>query len=217
MYKMKYISFIIINLLFLSIHTSGKAQENITEGQTIFKSRCASCHAVDKRLVGPALKDVYNRHDEQWIIDFVHSSQTLIKKGDETALKLFDEYNQTIMPDHKDLTEKQIKNILAYIKDESTQVPIVSKGYVPEFTKPYRDKKSIIDKIVYLNFDEPQKPIKPEDTVSWVLIATIIVLLGVFFYVIAFLNHFMDVYVKEIEFQKKEDGDKNNIERTINR
>ena len=56
------------------------------EGKTIFASRCASCHNVNKVIVGPALAGVGDRHTEDWIIKFVHSSQTVIKGGDKAAV-----------------------------------------------------------------------------------------------------------------------------------
>lgn len=190
---MKYIAVTLV-LLFSSIF-SIHAQENIEEGKTIFKSRCASCHAIDKRVIGPALKDVDKRHEEKWIIDFVHSSQTVINGGDEKAAKLFQEYNQTIMPDHKDLSEAQVKNIIAYIKDESVKEPVkASKGYVPEYTQPYKDKKGIIDKIVYLNFEEALTPLKFSDITSWAIIATIIVMLITLFYLVTYLHHILDIF-----------------------
>lgn len=183
---MKYIA-IILTILFSSSDALF-AQEDIAEGKTIFKSRCTSCHALDRQVIGPALKGVNSRHEEKWIVNFVHSSQTVIKGGDENAMKLFEEYNQTIMPDHKDLSEAQIKNILAYIKNEGEKKPEASSTYTPVFNKPYNNKNSIIEKIVYLNSDEAQEPIKFGDTFSWLLIAGIIFLLIGLFYLITYLN-----------------------------
>jgi len=188
--------FIAVTLTFLFASISFVySQESVEAGKTIFNSRCTSCHAIDRRVIGPALKDVHNRHDEKWIVNFVHSSQTVIKGGDAVAVKLFQEYNQTVMPDHKDLSQAQIKNIIAYIKDESLKEPKApAAAYVPAFTKPYKDKNGIIDRIVYLNFDEAQKPLKFSDTTSWLIIAILILTLITFFYVMTYLNHILDNY-----------------------
>ena len=204
---MKYIAVTLI-ILFSSI-SSIHAQENILDGKTIFKSRCASCHAIDRRVIGPALKNVDKRHEEKWIVSFVHSSQTVIKSGDEAATNLFQEYNQTIMPDHKDLSEAQIKNIISYIKDESVKArPIDSKGNIPKYIQPYKHKKGILDKIVYLNFDVAQTPLKFSDTASWVVIASIILILIAFFYSITYLHYIIDIFksnsIKPIKDGKKE-------------
>jgi cytochrome c2 len=92
------------------------------KGQELFKSRCAACHAVDQKLVGPALMGVDKRYDEKWIVSFIQSSQTLIKAGDAKAVKIFNDMNKVVMPDHKDLTEADIRGILAFIKQEEANL-----------------------------------------------------------------------------------------------
>lgn len=91
----------------------------VDEGKMIFMNRCASCHNVNKVIVGPALAGVADRHPEDWIIHFVHSSQSVIKGGDKTAIALYEKFNKVPMPDHTDLSPESIKNILAYIKSET--------------------------------------------------------------------------------------------------
>jgi len=91
----------------------------LDEGKALFTSRCASCHNVNKIVVGPALAGVSERRTEDWIIHFVHSSQSVIKGGDQKAIELYEKFNKVPMPDHLDLSAESIKDILAYIKSES--------------------------------------------------------------------------------------------------
>ena len=105
------------------------------EGKTIFMSRCASCHNVNKVIVGPALAGVSDRHTEDWIIHFVHSSQSVIKGGDKTAIDLYEKFNKVPMPDHTDLSPESIKNILAYIKSE-TKAPDSGPTFRPDKLHP---------------------------------------------------------------------------------
>lgn len=93
----------------------------VEEGRTIFTSRCAGCHSVNKIVTGPALAGVDQRHDIDWIINFVHSSQSLIKSGDAKAVALFEKFNKIPMPDHPDLTGDNIKSIVEYIKSEAVE------------------------------------------------------------------------------------------------
>lgn len=87
------------------------------KGETDFKQICAVCHSIGKgRLIGPDLAKVDQRHTEEWIIKFVHSSQTVIKQGDAYADSLFKAYNQVVMPDQASLTDDQIRDVIAYIK-----------------------------------------------------------------------------------------------------
>jgi mono/diheme cytochrome c family protein len=99
-------------------------------GKTIFTARCAACHAVNKQLTGPALAGVDERHTIDWIVSFVHSSQTLVKAGDKKAVALFEQFNKIPMPDHPDLTAEDIKGIVSYIKAEA------SIGSKAPFAKP---------------------------------------------------------------------------------
>jgi cytochrome c551/c552 len=105
------------------------------EGKTIFTSRCASCHAVNKIVLGPALAGVTDRHTEDWIIKFVHSSQSVIKGGDAKAVALYEKFNKVPMPDHPDLSAENIKDILAYIKSE-TKAPEAEKSFRPDKLHP---------------------------------------------------------------------------------
>lgn len=88
----------------------------VEAGKSIFDARCAACHNVNKRLTGPALAGVEDRREMSWIIDFVRSSQSLIKSGDQVALALFEEYNKIPMPDHQDLSDEDVQNIMLYVK-----------------------------------------------------------------------------------------------------
>lgn len=113
----------LITSLVVLLLLAGTAKANpIEEGKSIFISRCAACHNINKVMTGPALAGVYDRRTEEWIIKFVKSSQTLVKGGDKDATALFEKFNRIPMPDHPDLTEENIKNIIEYIRTESKPV-----------------------------------------------------------------------------------------------
>ena len=90
------------------------------QGETIFKKTCIACHTIGSgRLVGPDLKNVFDRRSEEWIISFVKSSQSMIKSGDPDAVAIFNEYNQLVMLD-QNLTDAQIKDVMIYINQQSS-------------------------------------------------------------------------------------------------
>lgn len=126
------IKFFLSLFILTTIAITTKADPPTDEGKTIFLSRCAACHNVNKTIVGPALTGIDQRRPIDWIINFVHSSQTLVKNGDEYAVKLFEKFNKVPMPDHSDLTNDNIKNIVEYIKSES----VVSDDGKAPFAKP---------------------------------------------------------------------------------
>jgi cytochrome c551/c552 len=106
------------------------------EGKTIFASRCASCHNVNKILTGPALAGVHERHTLDWIVNFVRSSQSVIKSGDKEAVALFEKFNKIPMPDHPDLGKDDVQNIIEFIKEESKNAGVDKAP----FSKPLKMK-----------------------------------------------------------------------------
>lgn len=111
------VSVVVFSLLVFSVQFA-IAQDN---GETVFKQACAACHTIGGgRLVGPDLANVQNRQSEEWIMKFIKSSRSVIESGDAYADSLFKEYNQVQMPDQTNLTDDQLKEILAYIVEKSS-------------------------------------------------------------------------------------------------
>ncbi|NIG55820.1 c-type cytochrome [Chitinophaga sp. Cy-1792] len=115
------------------------------DGKMLFQARCASCHNVNQKLTGPALAGVDERHPEAWIISFVKGSQAMVKSGDKAALEVFNQNAQIVMPDHPDLNDDQIRDILAYIKDEASNAP---KEEAP-FSRPGEKQPNLMPLTIY--------------------------------------------------------------------
>jgi len=86
------------------------------DGEKLFKGNCASCHrATDEKLVGPGLKGARSRWgSEEKLVKWVQNSQAVIKSGDAYANKLFNEYNQSIMPNQA-VSAAEVKAIFDYV------------------------------------------------------------------------------------------------------
>lgn len=117
----------LVLVFFITIQTA-QAQEISTEpaaiqaGQAVFNANCKTCHAVTKKVVGPALAGVTDRAPSiQWIKDFVHNSAKVIASGDAYANKVYNENNKTQMTAFTSLKDDDIMNVLAYIKDETAK------------------------------------------------------------------------------------------------
>lgn len=121
------IRFLITNLLstillVFAIQFFVQSQTNAPEQYKV----CAACHTIGEgKLIGPDLKGITEKRDEAWLIDFIRSSQTMIKNGDEEAVKLFDEY-KIPMPDNK-MTDEEIKEILTFIRNSSKEPVLADK------------------------------------------------------------------------------------------
>lgn len=117
-------------LLFLSFNFSLQAQEvdaeRQKEGRKLFKSLCASCHKLDKKLVGPALKGVTDKYEKEWLYKWIRNNAELIASGDALAIEAA-EYSPTAMTAFPQLTDKNIDDILYYTVVGD---PVIDKGPV---------------------------------------------------------------------------------------
>jgi len=98
----------------------------VAEGEKLFKANCRACHAIDQRLIGPALAGIYDRRDMDWIKAFIKNSQVVIASGDEYAVALYEEYNKTAMTSFN-FDDSEIEAILSYIKFETENVAVVAE------------------------------------------------------------------------------------------
>lgn len=89
---------------------------DVAEGEKLFNANCTSCHAINEKVVGPALKDVDKRHKEAWLIKWIKNSQAMVKAGDAEAVKVFNDNSQSVMTSFENLSDAQVKSILEYIK-----------------------------------------------------------------------------------------------------
>ncbi len=106
-------AFVFASLSFLIV-TVTQAQD-LVEGKTLFKSKCASCHALDHESTGPALTPKLNELDEAWAIKWIKNWKALVDSGDKQAIEAA-KLKPSEMTTFPTLTDDQIKNIIAYAK-----------------------------------------------------------------------------------------------------
>jgi mono/diheme cytochrome c family protein len=92
----------------------------ISQGESIFKGNCTQCHAINEVVIGPALRNVHERLELDYLKRWIKNSQAVIQSGDEYAVNLYNEYNQTVMPSYP-FTDEELMAVLAYIKAESAK------------------------------------------------------------------------------------------------
>jgi len=105
-----------LNLIFvLLIALNTSAQEpDIAKGKSLYNANCASCHKLNKKLIGPALKGVSAKYDKEWLYAWIKNSAAMIKAGNEQAVAIYEEYNKVAMNAFPQLSNEDIDNILAY-------------------------------------------------------------------------------------------------------
>ncbi|GAA4345508.1 cytochrome c [Flaviaesturariibacter amylovorans] len=87
------------------------------EGKAIFQQNCQTCHALDKDLTGPALRNFTARGpwaDRKEVYKWVHNPAAYIQK-DPYAKALQQKYG-AVMQAFPQLTEAQIDAIVAYVE-----------------------------------------------------------------------------------------------------
>ncbi|TNJ44324.1 c-type cytochrome [Tamlana fucoidanivorans] len=112
-------------IVLLAFTTSLSAQEgDPAKGKSLFNANCAACHQLDKKMTGPALRQVESRlSDEQgldrdWLYSWIRNSSGLIKSGDAYANKVYNEFGGAAMTAFPQLSDEDINNILAYTAEE---------------------------------------------------------------------------------------------------
>jgi len=114
-------------ILLFSFSNTSSAQD----GKALFMKNCASCHALDKKLTGPALMGV----EERWkgnrknLRTWIKNTGSYMKtSNDPYAIALFNEYNKSAMNVFEGvIDDKEIDAILDYIK-KGPEVKTVTPG-----------------------------------------------------------------------------------------
>lgn len=104
----------------------GAAAQDAT---AFFRQNCASCHTIGGgRLVGPDLKNVTQRQEEAWLVDFIVNPQGLLAADDPYALQLKQEAGGAVMPRISTMTPELARRLLDLIQEESQLAESQFKG-----------------------------------------------------------------------------------------
>lgn len=108
--------------IILSTFSLANAQD-AGKGYELFEANCTACHQIDGKLIGPELRGVEKRVQEEaglgkeWLHAWIKDNKALRASGDAYANKIFAEYNNTEMLAFPNLSDGDIDNILAYTAD----------------------------------------------------------------------------------------------------
>ena len=89
-------------------------QEMAARGEASFNSICVACHMVDQRMIGPAMKGVYERRSPEWVMNMMLNPDGMLRE-DPIAKALLKEYNNAIML-NQNLTEEQARDLAEYLR-----------------------------------------------------------------------------------------------------
>ena len=107
-------SLVLVSVLAFAAVSTAQAQD-AAAGAAIFKQKCTACHGIDKAVVGPALTGIDTKYDEAFLIKWIKNAPSFIASGDPQAVKAA-EYSPAMMSAFPELSDDDIKNIIAYVK-----------------------------------------------------------------------------------------------------
>lgn len=90
--------------------------EAIAAGKAVFNANCKTCHKLDQKYIGPALRGATDRNSAAWVKTWIANSQAVIASGDSYAVALYKEYNNSVMPSYAFLSDAELDGVLAYIE-----------------------------------------------------------------------------------------------------
>ena len=154
------------------------------EGEQLFKSRCNTCHQIDKNSTGPKLKGVKQKWTDagegENLYAWISNSSALIASGKSQLAKDISGYSPTAMP-AQTVTNAEVDAIFEYIENP----PVVSGPTVTDST-------AVTSEVVKVDY-------KYNLTVfNWLLFLTVILVV-----VIIVLSGSIIVFMKSDYFKQK--------------
>jgi len=112
------IKFFTLALLTVAFSFSGQSQS--LEGETLFKTKCASCHKVDKKLIGPQLDEALDNWngDTEAMNVWIRNWQDAVDAGYARAIEIQD-YDPSAMTLFPELDDAAIGEIFEYVANGS--------------------------------------------------------------------------------------------------
>lgn len=83
-------------------------------GKKIFSTLCVACHMAEQRMIGPALKGVFERRSPEWVMNMILNPDGMLKE-DPIAKALLKEYNNAIML-NQNLSEEDARAVAEYLR-----------------------------------------------------------------------------------------------------
>ena len=109
--------YLIILFMFLSVSLVAQ------DGETLFKTQCASCHRIDKDMVGPKLMGVRAKWEEagelEFLYEWIADPIGLVESGKSNLAMEMINYSPSDMEPMAHLSQQDIDAILAYADEQA--------------------------------------------------------------------------------------------------
>ena len=103
-----------------SDYANAASLKKMVPGETIFRTRCSSCHGFGKDGVGPDLQGVTKQRDPVWLSRWLKEPGKMLDEKDPLAMSLFNQY-KVRMP-NMGLTTQDIEDLISYMEAETERL-----------------------------------------------------------------------------------------------
>jgi mono/diheme cytochrome c family protein len=83
-------------------------------GEAKYNAICTACHMAEQRMIGPALKGVYDRRSPEWVMNMILNPDGMLRE-DPIAKALLKEYNNAIML-NQNLSQEEARDLAEYLR-----------------------------------------------------------------------------------------------------
>jgi len=108
-------------LLAASLALIGLHERSYGQEAAYFEDNCAGCHTIGGGDgIGPDLINLPGSKSVEWFLAFTHNPDSAIEAGDPYVTKLYQQYNELIMPPFSDLSHDMGVRLYEYIRRQSS-------------------------------------------------------------------------------------------------
>lgn len=86
----------------------------VTEGKGIFNDKCAVCHELDQKKVGPALRNITKDRTPEYIMNLLLNTEKM-QQADPNVKALIKKYNDVVMVNPQ-LTQPKARSVVEYLR-----------------------------------------------------------------------------------------------------
>jgi hypothetical protein len=92
----------------------------VSKGLAFFQGQCVACHQLDKKVIGPALRNVTKERPPEFIMNMILNTDIMEKKDPEVK-KMIGQYGTYMSV--LDIKQDQARQLLEFLRWAATQPP----------------------------------------------------------------------------------------------
>ncbi|MFV0303960.1 MAG: c-type cytochrome [Moheibacter sp.] len=148
LYKMQFLNIAILLALFSFSYSQDEISGDGVNGLELFEANCTACHQIDGQLIGPEMRNVVTRVQEdggvgrEWLHAWIKDSKALRETGDKYANEVYEKFNRQEMMAFSALSEQDIDDILVYTTDPEGAVEVAKAAAEAEEAAAKASKSS---------------------------------------------------------------------------